>query len=357
MLVAVAAGVAAGLAGSPIQHAVRASGRTASTTAAPPPVPARTVLVAHVGAHHDLDLLAVAGIRAGGRVGSVAFLPTTTLVEVPSFEYEPVAALPKLGDTSLLETAISNALGIRFDAAIVAGDERLAQLVAPAQTLDVSFTHAVAVDDAAGTLSFAAGAARVSAGDAARLVIGPDRAGTLEHLVNVQSVLQGWLQRLKVATVARATEKVARAASILVALAHADVKYDTVPVDVLSSGSTARYELREPDAEQLVRARFPDALFTTGTRPRVEVSNGTGAVALTQAVARKLVPAGAEITLTDNVSGFGVKRTTVVYYRDADIPAAKRLVAALGVGSVARGNIALDVVDLTVVVGSDFHPD
>jgi hypothetical protein len=84
--------------------------------------------------------------------------------------------------------------------------------------------------------------------------------------------------------------------------------------------------------------------------------NGTGAIALTQAVAERIVPAGGEITLTGNVPGFGVRHTSVVYYRKSDLPAARRVAAALGVGSVAEGNVPLDVVDLTVVVGADFHP-
>ena len=46
----------------------------------------------------------------------------------------------------------------------------------------------------------------------------------------------------------------------------------------------------------------------------------------------------------------------LVYYRPGDLPAARRLAAALGVGSVAEGNVPIDVVDLTVVVGADFHP-
>jgi ribosome-associated protein len=172
----------------------------------------------------------------------------------------------------------------------------------------------------------------------------------------VQAVLQGWFDRMRNESVARTTIKVSSQARNLVALARADVGFDTLPVDTLSSGSIARYEIRQPDADQLVRADLPSAMFTFGTRLRVEVLNGTGAIALTQEVARRVVPAGDEVTLTGNVPGFGVRHTQVVYYRTADLPAARRLAAALGVGSVALGNVPLDVVDLTVVVGKDFHP-
>jgi hypothetical protein len=157
--------------------------------------------------------------------------------------------------------------------------------------------------------------------------------------------------------VARATPKLRPAVWSLVALAHAQVQFDTAPVTTLTSGSATIYELERRDAERLVRADLPEAMITTAHRPRVEILNGTGAVALTQTIAGRIVSAGGEMTLTGNVPGFGVKHTTVVYYRPDAIPAAKRIAAALGVGSVALGNVPLDVVDVTVVVGADFHPE
>jgi hypothetical protein len=222
--------------------------------------------------------------------------------------------------------------------------------------MHVSFVRSVQVDDDAGTLAFTPGRATISSSDATRLLIGPAVGGSLEHLVAVQAVLEGWFTRLRVNSVAHATLRHAGAAGTFIALAHTNVGFDTLPVDVLSSGTVTRYELQQPAAGELVKADFPGALFTSGRRPRVEVLNGTGAIALTQAVARRVVPAGGEITLTGNVPGFGVRHTSVVYYREADLPEARKLVAALGVGSVALGNVPIDVVDLTVVVGSDFHP-
>ena len=284
------------------------------------------------------------------------FIPTTTLVEVPSFDTQALLDVPQLGHSSLLATTVTNSLGLRFDEIVVLDNKKLTAVLAPAHRLTVTFGRAVQVDDAAGTLAFTAGRATITAADATRLLIGRASGGGLEHLVTVQAVLQGWFTTLRDASVARATEKVTRGLTTLVALAHAQVGFDTLPVDVLSSGSVARYELRQPDADELIRADFPFAMIAAGTRPRVEILNGTGAIALTQAVARRVVPAGGEITLTGNVPGFGVRHTSVVYYRAADLPAARRIAAALGVGSVAEGNVPLDVIDLTVVVGSDFHP-
>ena len=355
--IAVVVGLIAGSLGSSRNGSARALPPATATTVAAPPAPARTVLFAHIGASHHLDLLAVAGVATGGRVGSVVFVPTSTLVQVPSFDTRALLELPQLGPTSLIATTLGNALGIHFNQLIVVNNARLTALLAPARHLEVNFDRSVQVDDAAGTLAFTSGRARISAADATRLVIGPTTGGALEHLVTVQAVLEGWFASLRAGSVARATERVLKSASALVPLAHARVGFDTLPVDVLSSASVVRYELRKPAADDLIRADFPEALFTRGKRPRVEILNGTGAIALTQAVAKKVVPAGGEITLTGNVPGFGVRHTSVVYYRVSDLPAARRVAAALGVGSVALGNVPLDVVDLTVVVGSDFHPN
>jgi LytR cell envelope-related transcriptional attenuator len=357
-IVAIAAvvGIVAGALGSTRGHTARALGWPTPTTVAKPPVPARTVLFAHLNAGHRVDLLAVVGVAVGGRAGSVVFVPASTLVEVPSFDTQALTDVPRLGGFALLRTAVANALGVRLNGMLVLDDAHLARLLAPADRLRVSFATSVQVDDAAGTLAFSAGQATLTAADATRVLIGPTTGSSLDHLVAVQAVLQGWFARLRTASVAGATQRVTGAAGTLVALAHANVNFDTLPVDTLSSGTVTRYEVQHPQAEQLLRADFPGGLYTTGRRLRVELLNGTGAIALTQAVALRVVPTGGEITLTGNVPGFGVRHTSVVYYRIADRAAARRLAAALGVGSVALGNVPLDVVDLTVVIGADFPP-
>jgi hypothetical protein len=277
-------------------------------------------------------------------------------VQVPAFDSQTLADVYRLGGVGLLGVTVANALDVTFGSELVLTDGQLTSLLAPAGRMSVDFDSPVEVNDAAGSFGFTAGRAHIGAPDATRLVLGPTTGGSLAHLAVVQDVLEGWFARLRVPAVARATAKVSSAVWSLVALAHAQVQFDTAPVTTLTSGSTTLYELEHRDTERLVRADLPDAMITTAHRPRVEILNGTGAVALTQTVTARIVGAGGEITLTGNVPGFGVKHTTVVYYRSDAIPAAKRIAAALGVGSVALGNVPLDVVDVSVVVGADFHP-
>jgi hypothetical protein len=287
--IALVAGLIAASLGTNRGRPPSAAAQQPTTTTAPPLSRATAILLAHVNARHEVDLLAVAGVRTGGRTGSVVFVPTATLVQVPAFDSQSLADVFRLGRNDLLLTTVENALGVRFDQELVLNDSQLTDLFSRAGSFDVDFENPVEVNDSAGTLGFTAGRAHVSSADATRLLLGPTTGGSLQHLATVQ-------------------------------------------------------------------ADLPDALLTTASRRRVEILNGTGAVALTQNVARLVVPAGGEITLTGNVPGFGVKHTTVVYYRPDDLPEANRIAAALGVGSVAKGNVPLDVVDVTVVVGSDFHP-
>src|SRR5205814_1581855 len=132
------------------------------------------------------------GIETGGKVGSLVFVPTTTLVQVPAFDTQALVDVPRLGWSTLLTTSVANALGMHFDQVIVIGDTTLTELLQPARRLDVTFRNSVQVDDSGGTLAFTPGRARLSATDATRLLIGTDRASTVEHLVTVQAVLEAW---------------------------------------------------------------------------------------------------------------------------------------------------------------------
>ena len=193
--------------------------------------------------------------------------------------------------------------------------------LAPADRMRVDFVRSVQVDDDAGTLAFTPGRATITAADATRLLIGPSAAGPLEHLVTVQAVLQGWFAALRTASVARATERVTSAAKSLVALAHAEVGFDTMPVDVLSSGSRRPLRAAGAPGRPADPGRLPRRADHHGEAPpgRGAQRHRRGRPHPGGGPADR--PAGGEITLTGNVPGFGVRHTSVVYYRSADLPA------------------------------------
>jgi polyisoprenyl-teichoic acid--peptidoglycan teichoic acid transferase len=352
---AVVVGLVAAVAGTPRfgndrAGATAVDGRVRAPASTLPP---RTLLFGHLAPGRRLDLLVAFAWDRGANTGSAILIPSTLMVEVPSLGPEALADVPALASTRMLETVVENTLGVAFDGTVLVNDAQLARVLAPAGPMTVDFPDATRIDDDAGVLTFQSGRHRVEPSEAMRLLAGTTH-DELAHLVTVAAVLDGWRDALTARTVARATVAVDRRLLPLTIASGATVQDSTLPVERLSSGDEERFRVRTPDAFTLLQRSMPWALIATGQRPRVEVLNGVGAVGLTQAVAAKIVPAGGEVTLTGNVPGFGVKRTQVVYYRDDARRAARRFAAALGVGRVVAAADAIDVVDVTVIVGKDF---
>lgn len=360
MIVAIVAAVLAGLAASP-RSPLRAHERDTTPETITGSTPGRVLLFAHTDAQRRADLIVLVALQPGGRRASVVFVPAPTVVEVPSLDLAPLRDVTRIADRSLLATSIENALGIRIDDVVAVDDTGLARLFAPVRSVTVDFAEAVSVDDGHGMLTWPAGRVALSALDAQRVLVGREAAGTLSHLVTTQAVLAGWFAELaRKPAAAVETRRTEPATAALVAAARATTRFDTLPVDAVDASSAERFDIRSADAAALVADDFGFArIALDGRRPRVEILNGVGEVGITPRAARLLVPAGADVRLTSNVPGFGVRTTTVVYYRDADEGAARALARTLGIGRVARGDTPLTIVDITVVVGRDFvarHP-
>jgi hypothetical protein len=353
---AVVAGLVAAIAGTPRFVDDRASATAVGERVRVPAslLPPRTLLFGHLAPGRRLDLLVAFAWDRGANTGTAILIPSTTMVEVPSLGPQAIADVPAVASTRLLETVVENALGVDFDGTVLVNDAQLARVLAPAGRMTVDFPDATRIDDDAGVLTFQSGRHRLEPSEAMRLLAGRTR-DELGHLVTVAAVLDGWRDALTRRKVAEATVAVDRRLLPLAISAGATVQDSTLPVERLASGDEERFRVRTPDAFTLLQRAMPWAVIAQGKRPRVEVLNGAGAVGLTQAVAAKIVPAGGEVTLTGNVPGFGVERTRVVYYRDGARRAARRLAAALGVGRVVRAADAINVVDVTVIVGKDFR--
>jgi hypothetical protein len=349
-------GLVAGIAGSPRGATANDGDRTPTTTRAARArvLPARTMLFGHIGLDRRLDLLVAFGWERGARRGTALLIPSTLMVEVPSLGPQAVADVPNLASQRLLEVVVENALGVSFDGMVLVADAKLAAVLAPAGTMTIDLPAPARVDDSAGTLTLPPGRHDIEPAQAMRLLAGR-ATDQLSHLVTVGAVLDGWRAALADRAVADATLQVDQRFLPLAIARNAEVRNSTLPVERLSSGGEERFRLRPGDAAAAVERLFPWALISDGPRPRVEVLNGVGGVGVTQSVAALVVPAGGEVTLTGNVPGFGVEATRVVYYRKDAAAAAKRLAEALGAGAVARATNAIDVVDVTIIVGKDFQ--
>jgi hypothetical protein len=89
-------------------------------------------------------------------------------------------------------------------------------------------------------------------------------------------------------------------------------------------------------------------------RPRVEVLNGNGRIQATRPIVEVLVRNGFRIVRTDNADRFDFPATLVIAQRGDARPAAERIVALLGVGSLQlEGTSPSGVVDVSIIVGLD----
>ena len=311
-----------------------------------------TLLLTHRAADGRSDLIVLVGTDGGG--SSVLLIPVATQVEVPSLGVQTLADMLREGDVSLLRTTVENLLGVRVARTMVLDDAGLKAALAPASPVPVELRGAVRFS-ADGDPAFPAGSQRLSAADAVKLLATAQPGSELDRLVTVQAVLQGWGAQLRKKRVAAATVAVQRDLVTLVTANRArDPHIGSLPVESVTTGGGERFEVRRDDLARYVKAAFPRMLLgPAGKRARVEILNGTGAVGVAQAVAAKIVPAGGEVTLSGNVPGFGVAKTQVIYYRDADQVTARRFLGALGCGVLKRARRAIGVTDVTIMVGAD----
>jgi len=309
-----------------------------------------TLALVHRGGNGAADFITVVG--AQGKRASVLLVPTVTQVEVPSLGLQTFAQLATSGDAGLMQTTLENTLGIRVADTMALDDPMLASMLRPAAPLSVDLPREVSLGDEGDLPS---GTQQLSAETATRALTAPQTGNELDRLVVTQAVLDGWMARLRQPEIARATLAQHPELRLLVDAARArERRTDTLPVQSVATGEGERFEVRRKDLVDYVRTAFAASLLVPeGSRPRVEILNGTGAVGVAQKVAAAVVPAGGEVTLSGNVPGFGLRETQVVYYEPAQRAAAQRLLDTLDCGSLKRATGDFKVVDVTILVGAD----
>lgn len=248
------------------------------------------------GAVVDLALLVVRPPRLGG---TVVRIPVRTMAEVPTLGLVTLEEAAAKGGLAALRQAIENILGRPFD-------------------------------------------------EVAELATGQVPAIELPRDASVgqwQGAWEAWLASLS-------GPPALPIGADLVLLAGATPAFRLLPVDTLG-GQPPLFQVRAGELDQLVAELLPGTPVSKD-RARVQVLNGAGRAGVSQEVQPLLVAIGARVTLTGNADRFDYEATRIVYYDGGDEAAARRVRDALGVGTLERSSIALDAVDVTVVVGRDF---
>jgi hypothetical protein len=120
-------------------------------------------------------------------------------------------------------------------------------------------------------------------------------------------------------------------------------------------GSSERYQLAVDDAEAFLDLHAGYLRLVDGERPRLEILNGTGRVAVTPPIAAKLAQEGFRVVLTDNADRDDYEVTRIVGHTTANQVAALAVHTILGFGEVRlEVRQPSGIVDVTVIVGDDY---
>ncbi|MFP5377170.1 MAG: LCP family protein [Acidimicrobiia bacterium] len=320
------------------------------------PAPAPAVLVAHQdpgGRAASLTVLVPAS--AGG--GTLLLIPPGTMTEVVSLGLEPVSRSLELGGPSRLEATVENLLGAVVGETVLVDDAALAALVQPVGPLTVTVPERVEQVEPSGRVQvlYEAGPVTVAPADVAAFLSARGRGNDLSRLARHQAFFDAWLAAVRARPDAAPTNPPALARAFD-ALAAGDVRTRVLPVEAFGTGATEGelYRVRADELARMVQEAFPAAALPDGgDRPRVQILNGTGAVGLADAVRARL-GAGFDVRLTGNAASFDHESTEIVFYDRGEQEAAQRVRRALGVGDLVFSRNALDVVDVTIIVGKDF---
>jgi hypothetical protein len=106
---------------------------------------------------------------------------------------------------------------------------------------------------------------------------------------------------------------------------------------------------QEPALDQLV-----SGAFGTPVPVPVVVQNGNGKPGVGEEVARRLIPAGFRVALSQNAQRFNVVRTDILANGTENRADAGKVRRALGVGRVRASQVPSGIGDVTIVVGKDF---
>ena len=106
---------------------------------------------------------------------------------------------------------------------------------------------------------------------------------------------------------------------------------------------------QQPSLDALV-----GATWGTPTPIPAIVQNGNGAPGVGEQVARKIIPAGFRVVISQNAQSFDIPSTDIFANGKQNVGDAQRAREALGVGQVLASSVPSGVGDITIVVGKDF---
>ena len=285
----------------------------------------------------------------------VLFAPSTLMVEVPGIGLDTLSEATRIGGIELSSLAVENLLTIGFDHIVELTPADVTELVRSFDPLLVDNPRRLdqATDRDRIEVLYPAGALLLEASDASDYLARRGVAETeLQRLVRHQEF---WVSLLEARSAVVADERSFGTDfdDFLDELAarRTEVEYRILDVDLVG-GEGELYSVDRASLEDSI-VRLDPSRATGSARTRVQLLNGVGRPGLSAPIARLINPVFASVELVDNAARFDHRVTQVVYYHDEQREAAVAIRDALGVGEVVKQLEPIDVVDITIVVGSD----
>lgn len=334
--------------------------------------PTPTLLLVHT--HADRLEAVTFMALSSATTGSALILPPALAVDTPSGP-ATLRDLHAEGGLPALVEAVEGELDIGIadftaDGALLDPDgvpivevdrDQWSQLVAPVAPLLVDNPDDVAVTAADGTAeaAFARGELSLAAGD-----VGPyleARAtgeNDLNRMLRHQRFWEGWMEAVAAADPALAVpgEQESGLGLFVRTLASGEAAFLPVQASTynIPGASESVFLVDEAWLGSLIPAMVP---FPTapepGSRPLVEVLDGTGTPGASLAAAGRLTEVGAVIRAIGNGPTFDYVGTQILYYDPDQEEAALAMREALGAGTVELRENPDEVVTVTVILGTD----
>jgi len=254
--------------------------------------------------------------------------------------------------------SLGELLNLNFTDTVILKASELRALVDPVAPLAISNPSTVSVN---GDEIFAKGSIEVTTDEVwSYLSSVSDSGSELDRALRQQSFWKAWLAAIgstgpDVAIPVPTSNGIGR---YLAALSRDQLTVDTLPVTDLPATEEVPVQYRLAPGltgASAVAAIVPFPDGSPGRRPRLKVLDGTGELSNAEGPATLLAAGGGQVDIIGNATSFGTDVTEITYFDPAQLDAANRMRAVLGIGDVIESKQTNSALDITVTIGADYQ--
>jgi len=322
------------------------------------------------GVSAPADTIVLFGL-VGEDKGSALLIPAGTTTDVPVHGPLSLGDSSTYGDPASIELATENLLGVRIDATVILDRHAFVAAISRLEPFDILVEERLGARQGNSIVTkFQPGRYKMDALTVnAYLELRAEGETEVARLARKQKVFEAILQKARSMpdgefgfsgedpTHLVSNVPISSANEIARALALREVSFSLLPVDPKQTlEGVESFEPREGEIRRVVTQRFPGAAVAPDVESRIRIGilNGNGGVAVTEDVAKRLIPRGYRVVYTENADRFDYEETQIVFYRTPDERIARDIRARLGTGRLVFNHQMQDVVDVLIVVGRDY---